>query len=176
VSHKSAPAPLLSHVHAVYIGMAKLLLVILLALVGCAAPPATFTAQPGLEEATRAAVAAWEQALPCDIHVEYVSADAEVTVEWLPLEDTTEGVHRLGEGGIHGDEFLAWGTFESWVYVDPETTAEQLFTVVAHEMGHALRAPHTTNERDLMFHKYTPGMSSKPTARDGRSVCEVWGY
>ncbi len=155
--------------------MRYLLAFLLTLLAGCSAPPATFSAQPGLEAATRAAVAGWEQALPCDIHVEYVSHDAEVLVEWRDVADAG-GHTRLGYGGIHGDEFLEWGDFNAWVYVDPVTEPEKLDMVVAHEMGHALRVDHSANRTDLMYEVSYTGKSPLPTARDGRAVCEAWGY
>lgn len=175
LSHINVYAPLLFTACTVYIGMTKALLLLALLLGACASPPATFSAQAGLEDATRVAVEGWAKALPCDIHVEYVTSDAEVTVEWRALPDKGD-VDVLGEGGIRGDEFLEWGSFESWVYVDPETTPEKLYATVAHELGHALRAPHSTNERDLMYSKYSPDMPSTPNARDGKAVCDAWGY
>jgi predicted Zn-dependent protease len=147
-----------------------------LTLVACASPPATFTAEPGLEEATRAAVEGWERALPCPIHVEYVSQGADVVVSWRVVPEREEGVRVFGEGGIHGNELGPWGHLDSWVYVDPETPADALGVVVAHEMGHALRGDHSAYRRDLMYAHYHEGMPTSATARDGRAVCQAWGY
>lgn len=150
---------------------------VVLMLGGCAAPPRTFAAEPGLEDLTREAVASWNRAIPCSLDLEYVTdhAEADVVVQWRVVPERKPDATVYGEGGIKGNEIGPWGTFESWVYIDPETTPDRLPTVVAHEIGHALRAPHSDNDRDLMYAHYHPGMTSTANARDGRSVCDVWG-
>ncbi len=151
--------------------MTKALLILALLLGACASPPATFTAEPGLEEATRAAVATWEAALPCAMHVGYVTHDADVIVEWKVVPDKANGAHTYGEGGVEHSEIEV----NAWVYIDPEVPVDAIATVVAHEMGHALRAPHSTYEGDLMFPHYTAGMVPQATARDGKAACDAWG-
>jgi predicted Zn-dependent protease len=155
---------------------------------GCMQPPATVYAEPGdLRIVTGEAVRVWADALAAECpdfrpRMTDRADEADVVVRWghVTLESETPGAEELGQGTREGWRLgdTGFGDVDGAVVIEPESArfgADELCTIVSHELGHAFGADHSDDPGDLMWPHRMPGRSAVPTSYDARMACAWWG-
>ena len=104
--------------------------------------------------------------------------EADITVDWLP------GSPGAGEAGNTKTAFANCGGQRAMTHahVDlagtvsgrPMTDSEMRKTCL-HELGHALGLVHTSQPGDIMYFQSNPNQSGILSARDGGTICRLYG-
>lgn len=135
-----------------------------LATAACASPERYIYAEPELVADSLTAIHTWNAALrvgPCP----------EVVLHLDASRDSADTVITVGRT----EGFLARSYDGSLIRIDLSVAEpDEIPTVIAHELGHALGADDSSHEDDLMYSPKQPKRGPEPTGYDVARVCMNW--